>query len=224
MYIKNKKISFFYKIFALIVCIFGQILTLGILDGKFKISQLLFYTNQSNILCLIYFAFASVILFKSLHTEDTGLIRPKYKGAVVMAITVTMLIYWFMLDGNMDSLGEDAFVDLNPLWPLTNYVVHLIVPLLTILDWVLFDPKGYFDKLDPLRWLVIPLFYWIFAIITAQTGYRFYGESRYAYFFIDPDIVGLKGVILYVIILCLGFTLLGYLILGLDKLLKKNYN
>lgn len=224
MYIKNKYISLTYKIIAICFAILGQILTLDLPNGNFKPSQFLFYTNQSNILCLLYFIGAAFFVYKSIkedgkYGEATYAI--KTKGAVVMAITVTMLIYWFMLDGELTSMDIENSDVITNLWPITNYVVHLIVPLLTIFDWMLFDAKGKFEALDPIRWLYIPLFYYIFALIVAQTGYRFYDNSRYAYFFIDPDIVGYTGVIQYVIILIIGFLLLGYLIFVLDKLFAK---
>lgn len=224
MYIKNKRVSLIYKAIALVVCIFGQILALDILHGNFRWNQILFYTNQSNILCLVYFLLSIVFVVKSIRNDGPdgpATFVPRVKGAIVMAITVTMLIYWFLLDGRLNALDTSSTLGLNKLWPLTNYVVHLFVPLLTIVDWVLFDQKGKFKKMDPVKWLYIPLIYYIFALIVAQSGYLFHDQSRFPYFFIDSDKLGVLGVIKYVIPLIVGFLLLGYTIYFVDRMLQK---
>lgn len=230
MYIKNRNISFAYKVIAVLFCIAGQILAAGILDGQLKANQLLYYTNQSNILCLIYFACAAVFVFKKIKgdgTQGAATFAPRFKGAVVMAITVTFLIYWLLLNNSGFSMAPDASegaaaVKKIDIGFISNHIVHTIVPLLTIFDWVLFDPKGSFKKIDPVIWVVIPLVYYGFALIVAQTGYTYWnGTSRYPYFFIDSDLIGWGAVCMYVVGLVVGFILLGYLMFGLDRVLAR---
>lgn len=235
MYIKNRYISLAYKIIAVIFCIAGQILTLGIPNGKFEAGQFLYYTNQSNILCLVYFVGAAIFVFKKIKTDGPqgpATFAPRFKGAVLMAITVTFLIFWFVLnsrDFTMDTSVLKDGVDLdfdfdNSLWPITNKIVHMIVPLLTIFDWLLFDTKGHFQKFDPIIWLIIPLAYYLFSLVVASTGYTFWTGSHYPYFFIDSEALGWGVVSLYIVSLGLGFLMLGYIFYGLDKVLAKKHH
>lgn len=226
MYIKNRQISLVYKLVAILICIAGQLLSSNILNGEIKFGQLMYYTNQSNILCLIYFICAAVFVFKQIKTSGkTGAatFHPRLKGAVVMAITVTFLIYWLLLNNSGFTMGDStAVVERDMIGTITNHLVHTIVPLMTIFDWVLFDPKGSFKKVDPLLWVAIPLVYYGFALIVAQTGYTFRdGSSRYPYFFLDSDLIGWGSVLMYVVGLVVAFIILGYIVLGIDRLLAK---
>lgn len=224
MYINNQRASLAYKLIAAAICLAGQIVYVSSLG----LSQWLFYTNQSNLLCLAYFIAASIYTARRLRAGDTApaVFSPRFTGAVVMAITVTMIIFWGMLsstDFQMDAETSAIIAELPAMitspWP--NYVVHLVVPLLTIFDWLLFAPKGSFKRTDPVIWLLIPYVYWVFAIVVAQTGYTFWRGSRYPYYFIDTDALGWGKVLLYVLALTAFFLVLGYLLLLLDKALKR---
>lgn len=227
MYCQNRYASLIYKLIALAVCIFGQIsdfASTGLgLEGYF------YYTNLSNLLCLVYFA-VSVFYCANRIRKDGGrgeaTFAPRFKGAVVLAITVTLLVYWLLLENQSSFTGTDGVKFQSTLLSvLSNYTVHLIVPLLTILDWVIFDPKGSFRKFEPFLWLVIPFCYVGLAVIIAQTGFRFREGGRYAYFFLDPDVVGLGGAAAYVLALIGVFLVVGYLLFAIDRLCarkKKN--
>lgn len=220
MYCQNRYASLIYKLIALAICIFGQIsdfASTGLgLEGYF------YYTNLSNLLCLVYFAISVVHCARRIRDDGArgeATFAPRFKGAVVLAITVTLLVYWLLLENQSSFTGTDGVKFHNTLLAvLSNYTVHLIVPLLTILDWVIFDPKGSFRKFEPLLWLIIPFCYVGLAVIIAQTGFRFREGGRYAYFFLDPDVVGLGGAATYVLALVGVFLVVGYLLFAIDRL------
>lgn len=221
MYCKNKYASLSVKLIAACLCLFGQIAMYFISQRSMGIY--LYYTNMSNILCFVYFVLAAVHCIRQfrLPQQETTTFAPRLRGAAVMAITVTMLVYWFVLNSSgfvMDGTGSAAP---DVFFSVSNYVVHLIVPLLMIADWLIFDKKGLYKTYDPLLWLAIPLVYYVLSIVIAQTSYRFHGDTRYPYFFIDPDIIGYGGVAMFVAGMVAAFLLLGYLILGADRLLRK---
>ncbi len=228
MYIKNRYVSLVYKIIAILFCIAGQIMTLGIPQGRFEAGQFLYYTNQSNILCMIYLICAAVFVSKQIKKDGKygpATFAPSFKGAVILAITVTLLIYWGMLSGTDFSMYDGEIINGMTFefkfWQATNRTVHLIVPVLTVFDWVLFDPNGVFKKRDPIIWTSIPLIYYCFSLIVAKTGYTFWSGSHYPYFFIDSDKLGWAKVAMYVVLLGVGFIILGYIYCGIDKLLGK---
>lgn len=219
MYIKSQKLSLYYKIFASIISISGVLMYVI----SFGVEQMFYYTIQSNIICALYFVFASLHIWENLEFQSGSIaFLPRFKGAIMMAITVTMVIFWSLLSNSnfeMDSISISQIPTIMQTpWP--NYIVHSIVPILMIADWLLFDPKGVFKKIDPIIWLIIPYLYLIFSIILANTDHVFIGGSRYPYFFIDFDALGFSGVFSYIVSLTIFFIILGYLIITIDNILK----
>lgn len=118
--------------------------TIGLMiNTELQLHSLLYYTTLSNLLCLVYFAY--LISTKKVETGN-------FKGAVTLAITVTMLIYWLIL-------APYSF-NVHGAFEMTGALsVHLFLPLAVILDWIFFDQKGQFTKKAPVYWLAIPLSY-----------------------------------------------------------------
>gem|GEM_PF-4103594 len=85
------------------------------------------------------------------------MLLPRLKGAFTLMITITMIIYHFMLSG-LYADGDFSFF-------LQNLILHYIVPSMVILDWILFDLKRTFHSLDPLYWLSIPILYSAFPLL-----------------------------------------------------------
>ena len=100
---------------------------------------------------------------------------------------------------------------------LSNYAVHLIVPLFAIFDWILFTEHGKVSYKQSLIFLAYPLLYLVFILIRAEVGGKLLTGSRYPYPFIDFDVIGIGYGILVVIGLLLAFTLLGLFYVFLDK-------
>lgn len=100
---------------------------------------------------------------------------------------------------------------------------YRILLIMVILDWLLFDPKPTYGPADPLKWLGIPLAYFIFAVLRAQLGGELRGvNSRYPYFFIDVDALGIGPVLLNVLLLSVGFLCIGYVLFGVDRQLGRS--
>ncbi|MBS9335271.1 Pr6Pr family membrane protein [Fructobacillus sp. M1-13] len=190
-----------YRTLLVIVGIIGVLVETNLEPAKF-----LYYTIMSNILCILYFAYLLV--------KKQGY-NPNVKGAVTLAITVTMLIYWCILAPH--SFNMKTFADYAG-----TFLAHLIVPMMVILDWLFFDQKGGFSKKAPIYWLIIPLVYYVFTLIAAQfkVVYPLTG-AHYPYFFIDSEAIGWAAVAGYVSGLVLFFLILGYLFVLLDHKLAK---
>ncbi|WP_310603786.1 Pr6Pr family membrane protein [Anaerosporobacter sp.] len=215
MYNKNRILSLLYKCIIIMVAAIGLYLNSGMPNGKFASAMFLYYTILSNLFCLLYFIVACIVVVQrirkdGIYGESTWAIHAK--GAVIMAITVTLLIYWFILVGAGFEMGEGTS-------PLANLIVHLFVPVLSILDWVIFDIKGQLNRFDPFKWLIIPLCYYVFTVIAAKLGMTFYNGSHYPYFFIDSDILGWGTVMLSVLGLAVAFLVIGYIVFAMDKIL-----
>ena len=126
------------------------------------------------------------------------------KGTITMAIMITMLVFNFILRPFMTDM--DGVMELSS---LPNYIVHVIEPLLVIFDYILFDEKGIFKKIDPLKWVIFPFIYWVFICIRAFFASPFtYTSSKYPYFF--SFCYGICAIII-----------LGYMFLFFDRFLLK---
>lgn len=217
MYIHNGRFKQLYRLFFLFVCEAGIILQYAGMAGKGDLRMLTaYYTILSNILCFIYFAMLVIAQRK----KENALIR----GAVTMCITVTGLVYHFMLGGFMGT-AAGAGVPVTAL-SVSNILVHYVVPILVILDYFLFVPKGQYKSLYPLAWLVLPYAYFAFSMVRAEVSTRtftgFGATSRYPYPFLDVDLYGWDKVLLIVLAVTVAFIALGYIVYVLDRLLGKN--
>ena len=128
----------------------------------------------------------------------------------MMGVTVTWLVSAFLLgDFDMGASMRTAIL-----------LVHTIVPVATILDWLLFDEKGRLQLASPLLWTIFPLAYFVYAMIASRIGGGIgYDGSRYPYPFIDADILGMGRVLVNVALLTIFFVALGYAFVLVDRLL-----
>lgn len=210
MYIKNRTISTIFRLFLVGLCAWGIWLNLTAWDGNW-LELLSFYTLQSNILVLVFFIY---LLIRPLWTKQPP--NSTVKGAVTVAISLTLLVYHFVLRPTMFSMAESTYGD-SP----ANILAHYVTPLMVIADWLLFDRKGMMTKFDPFKWLLVPLAYLVFAIIRAQLATFSITDSRWPYFFMDFDKYGIMQVVLNCSLVTVGYLALGYLVDAADYLMAK---
>ena len=161
MYIKSQNLKQLYRIIFLLCCEAGMILQyIDSLRRGNADTLLYYYTVQSGILCFLYFFFLAVFSPK----KEKAVIR----GAVTMCIAVTAIAYLFMPNGAKEAAASDkAFY--------AGYILmHYIVPLMVILDYLLFFPKGLYKALHPLCWLILPYLYIAFTMICAKFGSKIF--------------------------------------------------
>ncbi|MCK8638763.1 Pr6Pr family membrane protein [Fructobacillus fructosus] len=202
MTIRSTRFRQMYRILLITIGLVGVAI-----NTELKPAMLLYYTTLSNVLCILYF-----IGLLILHNQVRS---PNIKGAVTLAITVTMLIYWGIL-------APHSF-NIHGVWQLTGtLLVHLVVPSMVILDWFLFDQKGRFSIKAPLYWLGIPLIYYAFTVIAANFKiiYPLTGD-HYPYYFINSELIGWHAVFCFVAALLIFFLVFGYLLYYIDKRLAK---
>lgn len=208
MHIRSKALSVLWKA-AIAACAFvGLGLQIGLFKGELHLSSFKYFTNISNLLCMVYF-FIDVIFLLAMRNRDGSVSWcPALKGVAMMGITVTWLVAHFML-GSF-TMGPSLRVSIR--------LVHYVVPILTILDWLLFDKKGQIKLTAPLLWTVFPLGY--FAAIM---GLAYFGKGVpfYPYPFMNVEKQGLPRVLITVAVMLVFFVALGYLFVLVDRLLLK---
>ena len=215
MIIKNKYFVLLFRIALVLGCGYGLFLNTGILEGRFKLSMFLYYTILSNLVCFIYFLILTIRLGKGFRAfKEAPSYGSSLKGAFTLMITITFLIYHFVLAPTLFTMATDYVV-----YSVKDIIVHYYVPIMVILDWLLFDKKNSYKWYDPLCWLIIPFSYFIFTVIRAQFGGPITPSgSYYPCFFIDVNLLGWSGVLINVFLITIGFTILGYVFYLVDKI------
>lgn len=208
-FVKKKALQQIVYLSIILASSYGVLDLIGICNGTFNGQQLAYYTILSNTIICCFYIFS--FFYNARREEEQKIIVTPFflniKGALTLMILVTGLIYHVLLVPNLAATFPDG---LNP---FSNFLVHTFVPALVLSDWLLFVRVDNIKILFPVRWLSIPLGYWIFSILYSSFRIPFYGTgSFYAYFFIDSNLLGWPKVFLNVLELSAFFLILGYIL------------
>ena len=146
-----------------------------------------YFTIQSNLIAIAVFL-VGVAWWRTAPTPVWELVR----GAAVVYMTVTLVVFAFLLSNtNVDTA-----------LPWVNTVVHQIMPIAVIADWLIDPPRDRIPFTTSLRWLTFPL------VWTAYTLVRGAIVGWYPYPFLDPANGGYASVAVYIVaILAFGVAL-----------------
>ena len=183
-------------------------------------SVFFFFTVQSNIfiivMSLLFLVNDVMLLVNKKSFVNQTLLLIKYVATV--AITITFIVFFTLL---APLMGVDYLLSFN------NFSLHAIVPILAIVDFILFDTDINLTYKNSLLATIAPISYVIFVYIGAIFKLR-YGENLYyPYFFLDFEKNGFFfekgfGIIPWIIILLAGICGLGYLYCLIIKLRQKS--
>jgi hypothetical protein len=177
-----------------------------------------YYTNISNYVCLgVGIAVCAATVKRVKAGERNGF--NKCCRTLKFCATIMIMVTCFVYIGLLGDLTSIIFYN-----SLRNLLCHVIVPVMFILDWAIFDEHNTVCILDPIKAFVMPLAYVAYilaygAIYTAASGKEF----EYPYFFLNVNKLGYGGVCLWVLILLVVFGVIGYIMFLYDKL-QKNEN
>jgi hypothetical protein len=173
-----------------------------IADGKIALGSLRYYTTLSNLLVGIGFLFL-LALYNS---------KNKFRHYVIFSIMVTIsatgLVYNFVLVpfGGTDMIFSDY----------RNFVTHLFSMILTIINYLAFEEKGFLNFKHILAGCAFPFVYWVVCIsLGGITGF-------YPYFFMNPQEIGWAMTFLWFGIIVFFMFVLWLLFVIIDKNIKKN--
>lgn len=213
MCVENKIASCVFKLFIAAVGTLALTYAAGLWNGTFNPRFLCMFTNISNLAVTAYFWCAAIMILRG----SAGACSPwrhKLKYALMLAITVTWLVAHFLLDWGMVFQG-DAF---HP----EMLVLHYIVPICTIIDWLVFDQKGSMSYKDVLAWPLFPLGYVVYiCVLVAGFGVVALDDgTRWPYPFLNFDALG-PLVLANIVGLLAAFMLIGCLYVFVDRMLAK---
>ena len=185
-------------------------------------SVFFFFTVQSNIfiiaMALIFLINEIFLLINKKSFINQTLLFIKYVATV--AITITFLVFFTML---APLMGIDYLLSFN------NFSLHAIVPILAIVDFILFDTDIKLTYKNSLLATISPICYVIFVYVGAIFKLQYGANLYYPYFFLDYETNGFLfekgfGVIVWIIILLIGICGLGFLYCLIIKSRQKALN
>ncbi len=159
-----------------------------------------FFTVLSNLFAAILLL-AMATVWRDRHSRRIDLFR----GAAVVYLVVTFIVVILFLS------GEDLQVAVN--W--VDLVVHKIVPVFLVVDWLIDPPSTRLTARQTAVWLVFPLI-WV-----ALTLFRGALDGWYPYPFLDPANGGYGSVAVYVVGIFVGFLAIGGATMWLGNVLRE---
>lgn len=226
--VKSPKVAFIYRCTLVIIALLGVLLSVFIQGGDHPARMLVYFTVQSNLMVVIVYAVLTKRKLRVLRnplSEEKPLHPIIYMGTL-FTIMITFLVYTLLLSSLRFDMGGTS----SEMGTVINIIVHYLVPILCIVDYLVFYPKGKTKYRYAVYWLLIPLIYFIFVCIRAQLGDVLYTieyggiahQTYYPYPFIDVAYLGITQTIINALFLLFGFLVLGLLMAGADQLLIKN--
>lgn len=200
----------FYSVYC-VLAVVGFLLDFRLPGGKLTGRPFVYYTSLSNMACSLFMLAALVHQFRHGSREFC----PKVKFVFVIMILVTCIVYNLLLNGY--GSWQAYFADVK------NSLYHLILPVLFVLDWLLFYRRGRVTPGDPLLAVIPPALYAVYIVVRAAVadGLGITLGIRYPYFFLNIDRLGWDGFALWTGILLAALLALGYSLYALDRLLSK---
>lgn len=127
------------------------------------------------------------------------------RAATTVYVAIVGIVYALVLKQLWNPQGLQKLADL---------ALHEIVPILYVLHWIFFGRTRSLRPGEVLGWLTYPGTYLVYALLRGAL------EGWYAYPFLDPSVLGYGRVFLNAAGLLVGFSALGLLVVGLDRLAK----
>lgn len=152
-----------------------------------------FFTIASNVLAATIFTTAGTLSLLGIALPQRALLR----GAATMYMTVTGIVYVLLLSGLEANLGMTLG------W--VNAVLHYVMPVAVLIDWLVSAPEKRLTFRAGLIWLAFPILYLAYSLL------RGHSTGWYPYPFLDPTEHGY----MYVALVCTAILLVALLLVWL---------
>jgi hypothetical protein len=126
-----------------------------------------------------------------------------FRGAVTFSMTTVILIFIVLLSGYPAS-------ELTAV-PWDNTVLHYIMPIMLIVDWLVAGTARPIAFRQALTWLAIPLIYLAYSLVRGPIA------QWYPYPFMDPATYGYLGVLITSVVIAAVLSALMWVIVGVPR-------
>lgn len=146
----------------------------GVLDPLHYFS---YFTIDSNLLA------AAVFLILAVRRGERSAAFENVRGLAVICMTITGVVFSVLLSGtNVDTAI-----------PWVNDVVHSVMPIVVVVDWLLDPPRGRVTYRQGLSWVIYPAIWLVYTLVKGPI------VDKYPYPFLDPANGGYGTVAIYVV-------------------------
>jgi hypothetical protein len=164
----------------------------GIVNGRDIANFFSFFTIESNILAAILLLMLGILGLKG-GRQKSDLLR----GAVTLCMTMTGIIYVLLLSGSPN---------LQLTLPWVNMVLHYIMPVAILIDWLVSPPTKAISYKKALIWITFPIAYVLYSFIRGAF------INWYPYPFLNPIQNGWPYVIVMSLVIAVGVFALTWLL------------
>jgi hypothetical protein len=133
--------------------------------------------------------------------------RVSVQSAAALYILIVGIVYNTVLRGLVELKGWEQ---------VSDNIVHVAVPVLFVLYWLIFVRRGALQWKDTVSWIYFPLVYLIYSLIRGAIVHW------YPYPFLNATRLGYGKVLLNIGIMLAVFFVAGIILIAINRSLKKN--
>ena len=178
---KNKSLAIGYKLtFALLgfSAVVTEIATLVERNHFNPFNFFSYFTIQSNIFAFVMLIVSALAVASNKRSSKLNLLR----GAATLYMVITGIVFAVLLAGVEGSILTAV--------PWDNLVLHYIMPVVLLIDWLVDKPSKAITFKRSFVWLIYPISYVIYSLVRGQL------VNWYPYPFLNPKTNGFSGVFL----------------------------
>ncbi len=218
MYISWKPIAVFWRIIIALAGTMALVFGFGLTQGEFQTIQLKYFYNLITILTVAYYYILSFWQINNTKKEKTCLF-PWLKGTITVSCAGILIITYFFINHRQIPRWDEYFI---------ANVSHYFIPVMVVLDWLLFDKKGHFKPLFPIIWTIPAMLYTIYSYVSVLVlhnsinfektfCYPISGAGNYPYpFFNIEQNGGISNTIGKLLLFALIFIAFGFIMYFID--------
>lgn len=163
-----------------------------------------YFTILTNLfVAIVLLAGATHLIRDKAPTEADDITR----GSATVSIAIVGLVFGLLLS-HLDS----------GMIPWTNFVLHFLMPVVMVLDWLIQPPKARLVPRHIWYWVIYPIAYLVYSLLRGAF------TNWYPYWFIDPNKApgGWAGVAVHSAAITIAFLAISFLLLWLGNKLRRN--
>jgi len=159
-----------------------------------------FFTVESNTLSVLSLLLSSF----AVATGTVSRALDVFRGAVTLYMTTTILIFIVLLSGYPSSELTAVRWD--------NTVLHYIMPIVIIVDWLIFRTARRIPLSIAMLWMAFPLAYLVYSLVRGPI------VDWYPYPFMNPSTHGYVGVLITAVVIAVILAVITWGIAGVTRL------
>lgn len=171
---------------------------------------ILYYTILSNLLVFIFYSVVMIKRIRGTFKETDRYV--KIKGLALISILCTMFIYYGFVSKNSSVYSGHPYI---------SGAVHILIPVLVMLDCILFDKRKTLRYRDVILWIIPLMLYYGLINIYSLLGGRFLEGKKFPYEILDFGNYDIAQIILTCAGIIIFYSVMGIFIIFINRNTKE---